>query len=270
MSISTVDDVASGILNSRQRSRFEKQITAAKTTAAFQSGWISSGFPLTGAAPPAYNAGAGYTADKSTAGALVYRNAVTQNYLARLAVAGGTSVAQGTLFLADRLWHCSGMGFAAATYTVTTPGALPARITDNGLQAELWCEQFVAAGAASGTLVASYLDSAGGSQTGTLAAVVSAPVIGEMQQVPLANNLGVKQLTSVVTNATWTSGTFGMSIIQTLCEVPIFIPNGVPQQLDWAQLGLTTVPNDACLFLYWMPNTTNATTFCGWVDIIDQ
>lgn len=264
MPITTQDDIASAIAVGQQMNII-KTFTAPKAAGAFQSGWLATGKPAAGAAAPAYTAGSGYTCSRTTTGALGQANAVVQNWIMQ-AVLGCTQ--PGTLFLADRLWSCSGMGFAAGTYTVTTPGSLPARITDSGLYAELWVEQFVAAGAASGTLTANYLNSAGASKSGVISAVVSAPVAGQMQNIPLADNLGVSQLTSIVTSATWTSGSFGITILDTIAQFDI-IAGGYSKSFDWASLGLPKIPADACLFLYFLANGTTAPVAIGSLKIGD-
>lgn len=267
MAITTVDDIATALAaTSKQRIDFYKVATAAKAAGAYQSLWLNSGYPAAGAASPAYTAGSGYTCDDTTTGAPTYTNASVQSYVAR---ASAMSSVACTLVIADRLWSCSGMGFAASTYTVTTPGSLPARITDNGLGCELWVEQFAAAGAASGTLTCNYVDSAAGAQAGVIAAVVSAPVIGQMQPVPLANNLGVKSLTSVVNSATWTSGSWGMTILKRVIDIPLGIAN-VGQTLDFAATALSRLPNDVCLFGFFLATTTTAPVTQGRLDIIDK
>lgn len=264
MAISTVDDIAAALALA-QRRPFYKTLTAPKSAGAFQSGWLAAGLPAAGAASPAYTAGSGYTCDDTKAGALLYTNGAVQNWLMKLSAMASV---RGTIIIADRLWSCSGMGFAAGTYTVTTPGSLPARITDAGADAELWVENFVAAGAASGTLTANYLDSAAGSRSGVISAVVSAPVAGQMQPVPMANSLGISQLTSVVTSATWTSGSFGMTILRRLAEVPVNVI-GAGQVFDWAQV-LAPIPADACLQFIWLAETTTAPQISGSLWIGDK
>ena len=266
MTISTVDDIAAALAIS-QAIRVMKNITACKAIGSQQSSWLAVGAPPAGATPPAYTAGSGYTASSATVGALPLTNGAVQLWLAKLFA---VSAIAGTLRIYDRLWACSGMGFAGATYTVTTPGSLPARITDNGLGCELFVENnFAAAGAASGTLTANYVDSAAGSVSGIIAAVVSAPVIGQIQQVPMANNLGIKSLTSVVTNQTWTSGSFGMLIAKQIASVEIPIA-GVGRTLDWAALGLPPIPNDACLMIIWHGGATTATQVQATPELIDK
>lgn len=265
MAISTVSDIATALALA-QRMRFTKIFSAPKAAGAVQSGWLGTGYPGAGAAPPAYNAGSGYTCSRTTTGALGQANGAVKNWIARLQAA---MTQPGVLFIADRLWHCGGMGFGAATYTVTTPGALPARITDNGVGCELWVEQDAAAGSASGTLVANYTNPAAAAKVGTIAAVVSEPVIGQMQLVPLqAGDTGIKALVSVVTDATWTSGTFGMTILKTHAQIEIpGIGYGVTQ--DWSKV-LVTIPADACLFFYFLANGAVAPVALGTVWVIDK
>jgi hypothetical protein len=267
VAITGVDDIAVG-LAAAPYNAVGKNLTAPKAAGAFQSGWMAPGNPGAGAASPAYTAGSGYTCDNSKVGALNYTNASVQNWLAAATMACSQP---GTIILADRLWSCSGMGFAAATYTITTPGDLPARVTDNGLSCELWIEQFVAAGAASGTLTANYLNAnTGAAKSGVISAVVSAPVTGQLQLVPrAAGDTGVRQLTSIVTSATWTSGSFGATILKRIAEFPV-LGVGLSSVQDWAMLGLPKIPNDACLMLLFLAQNTTAPVIVGSLDIIDK
>lgn len=252
---------------SRQNVSLTKVFTAPKAAGAFQSGWLGAGLPGAGVASPLYTSGSDYTCSKATAGSALYTNASVENRIAQLFA---SATVQGTLYLFDRLWSCSGMGFAAGTYTVTTPGSLPARITDNGKGCRLFVENFVASGAATGTLTANYLDSnTGAAQAGVLSPVVSAPVAGQMQSVPLATGSeGLRQLTSVVTSATWTSGTFGMSIVKVIAAIPIN-PGTFSTVMDYAQLALAKIPNDACVQIAWQAMSTAAITLVGEAVVID-
>lgn len=265
MAISTVDDIASS-LSTRLQYSFVKVLTAAKAAGAFQGAWLAAGFPGAGSAAPAYTAGSGYTCDRTTNGALGQANGSVQNWLAR-ALAGASQL--GTIRIYDRLWSCSGMGFAASTYTVTTPGSLPARITDSGVGVEAWVEQFVAAGAASGTLTLNYLNTAGASKSGVIAAVVSAPVAGQQQPIPRqVGDTGISQVTSAVNSATWTSGSWGITLRKLIAEIPVNVAS-VATLLDWSQC-LAPIAADACLeFVYQAVNTT-ATTLIGSINIIDK
>lgn len=266
MTITTIDDIAAGLAVGQFRWVL-KNITACKAIGSYQSSWLGVGFPGAGVASPVYTAGSGYTCDKSTVGAIPYTNASVKNYLAKWFA---SSTIAGTLILVDRLWSCSGMGFAVGTYTVTTPGNLPARITDNGVGCMLWVEQFVVAGAASGTLTANYKNPADGAEAGIIPAVVSAPVIGQLQPVPLAvGATGVRSLVSVAHSATWTSGTFGMTICKPIAAISIPVA-GIGNTLDWATLGLPDIPNDACLAFIWQGGATTAPQIQSRTEIIDK
>lgn len=266
MTISTVSDIATALAIAQQI-KVLKNSTVPKSIGAYQSSWLGVGIPSAGAASPAYTVGTGYTCDNTKVGALPYSDGSVQNYLARLFA---TSTIAGTLFLYDRLWSCSGMGYAASTYTVTTPGNLPARITDNGLGCELWVEQFAAAGSASGTLTCNYKNPADGAEVGIIPAVVSAPVIGQMQPVPLATGAtGVRSLVSVVNSATWTSGSWGMTICKRIAAIPVPFA-GIGNVLDWAGLGLPQILPDACLFFIWQGGAATANQIMAQLDIIDK
>lgn len=265
MAIATVDDIAAALALA-QIQRVLKNITVPKAVGSYQSSWLGVGYPGAGSAPPAYTAGSGYAASSATAGAIPYTNGAVKNWLAKLFA---TSTIAGTLFLYDKLWSCGGMGFAAGTYTVTTPGNLPARITDGGIGCQLWAEQFVAAGAASGTLTANYVEPGGGARAGIIPAVVSAPLIGQTQPVPRqVGSVGVQQLTSVVTSATWTSGTFGMSIVKPIAEISIPLA-GIGRTADWAEV-LAELTNDMCLFFIWQGGAATANQVMARLHIIDK
>lgn len=265
MAITTVDDIAAGLAASAPLP-FLKVFSAAKAAGSLQSGWLAAGRPGAGSAPPAFNAGSGYTADRTTAGALGQVNGATQNWLARINAAASVAC---TLMIYDRLWSCSGMGFAAGTYTVTTPGSLPARITDSGVGVEAFVEQFVAAGAASGTLTLNYLNTAAAAKSGVISAVVSAPVVGQLQPIPLAvGDTGISQVTSAVTSATWTSGSFGITLAKLVGAIPLPIA-GIGGALDWASV-LSKIPADACLMFAIAASTTTAPTINGRVSVIDK
>ena len=231
-----------------------------------ESSWLSVGFPPVGVASPVYTAGSGYTVDDTTTGAIPYTNGAVKNYLAKLFA---VSAIAGTLRVYDRLWSCSGIPFGLGTYPITTPGSLPARITNNGLGCEIFVEQFVAAGAASGTLTANYVDSASGAVAGVIPAVVSAPLIGQIQTIPMANNLGIKQLTSIAHSATWTSGSLGVTIAKHVASIEVPLA-GVGKTLDWAALALPELVNDMCLFFIWHGGAVTATQVQSTMDIIDK
>lgn len=266
MAITTVNDIAAALTLGQNRFIL-KNITVPKAIGSYQSSWLGVGYPGAGSIPPAYTAGTGYTASSATAGSIPYTNGAVKNWLAKLFA---SSTIAGTLHIYDKLWSCSGIPFGAGTYSITTPGSLPARITDNGVGCEIWTEQFVAAGVASGTLTANYVEPGTGARAGIIPAVVSAPVIGQMQPVPRqAGSVGVQQLTNIVTSATWTSGSIGISIVKPVASIEIPLA-GIGKTLDWASLGLPALVNDMCLFFIWQGGAATANQVMVRLNIIDK
>lgn len=258
MALNTVQDIIDA---KKQVIDLVKYGTASGTF--LNSTWVNT--PRAGATPPLYTAGAGYTCDNNTVGNLFRLSATISNRVAKLEF---SNTFQGTLILVDRLWSCSGMGFAAGTYTVTTPGALPTR-AGNGIGVEAYVENFVATGAASGSLTLNYIDHLGAAKVGSLATVANNAVITRLQPIALAaGGQGISQVTSVVTSNTWTSGTFGITLMKRLLEVPLSVAGGVVE-LDWSETGLVEIPNDACLSMIIFNATSGAPNIYGTLTLID-
>ena len=113
------------------------------------------------------------------------------------------------------------------------------------------------------------MNTASAAKSGVIAAVVSAPVIGQMQPVPLvAGDLGVKQLTSVVNADTWTSGSWGMTILKNYAQIECPAANSGLTQ-DWSKV-LAAIPADACLFFYFLANGTSTAVALGTIWVIDK
>jgi hypothetical protein len=254
----TIDNIVTQ-LAAAQRLAWFKNFPAGKAIGSFVSGWLATGVPAAGANPPAYTAGSGYTCSDATAGAIQpYTNQANgQN---RILLAEASAALQGTIHIVDRLWACQGMGFAAATYTITTPGALPGRITNNGVGVEAWVEVYnVATGAATGTLTFNYTNPGGTGEAGVIPTVVSAAAISQMQRIPLqTGSTGVKAPVSVVTSNTWTSGTaWGITLAKPVLSIPLSLA-GVASVLDWANSKLAALPDDVCLQVIWQGPATTA------------
>jgi len=270
MSINSVDDLISGLTNSSQHADYLKVAPAVPNAiGAFVSGWMATGNPAAGVASPAFFSGSDYTCNSGTVGAFSIRDGSFQNFLAKVT----TSCTQaGTLVFADRLWSCSTIsGTIQTTMTINNPGSLPSRVTDNGIGCELWIEHFVATGVATGTLTATYVNPVGQTgRTGTLATVQSAAAIGRFQNVQLqSGDNGISQLTSIIKTNTWTSGTFGATIIKRVLEIPLPIAN-TGDVFDWAETALKQLPDNVCLMFFFLPSVAASYTVFGSIDIIDK
>ena len=267
MAITTVDDIAAGLAGA-QDIDFIKNLTA-PTIGAFQMAWAAPGFPGAGVTPALNTAGSGYTADNTTTGALPLANGAVQLWLARLAA---SCTQPGTILIYDRLWSCSfAAPVAAGTVSVTTPGNLPARITDNGVDVEAWLDVYAVGGASAGTATLNYLNAnTGAAKSGPAFSLPSAPVVGRTIPFPLAaGDTGVRQITSMSNSATMTSGTYGLTLRKPLSRVPV-LGVGLGTVYDWASLGLPKIPNGACLEILFLAQNATAPTIIGTMDIIDK
>ena len=74
----------------------------------------------------------------------------------------------------------------------------------------------------------------GAAKSGVIAAVVSAPVAGQVQPIPLAvGDTGIRSVTSAVNSATWTSGSFGITLAKPICDISVGLA-GPATIYDWA------------------------------------
>ncbi len=269
MAINNIDDFINGLANNSKRLIYGTTFSTPEAGVTYHSGWQAVGVPGGGANPPAYNSGGPYTCSSGTVGAMPYINAVNQNYLARFSL---TTVSAYVFYLADRLWACSVPGNAGTgVLTVTTPGSMPARITDNGHGCEIWIEQYVAPSPnwGAGNFTVNYLDTAGNPQTISLAVLVS-PNAGHMRQMFHATGAaGVSQITSVQRTGTGTTGTWGVTVLKRVAELQII--SGQPNRvMDWAEVGLAKIPNDACLMFFTQSTGATAPFIYGTLDIVDK
>jgi hypothetical protein len=272
MAINSIDDIANGLSNAQKFNFIKVPIANLKTIGAYGSLWLASGMPSAGQGPPIWNsAGSGvFTCTGSgTLGTIILNPPVINQYLAKLS---GTANIAGTLIIADRLWACGALGFSANGSTIPNPWDLPARITDSGCGCELWMEVYTTAmGAASGSLTAIYTNPEGtGSRIGRIQTLVSAPAAAQMQPVSLqSGDYGIKQLNKVALSATSTSGSFGMTILKRIAEIPIPL-SGAGNLLDWASLGLPVISPSACIMFLWQGVATTAAVVVGSFSVIDK
>jgi hypothetical protein len=149
-----------------------------------------------------------------------------------------------------------------ATSTVTTPGSLPARIADNGLEAEIWMHKAAAdtsiATGTSSSLVVNYLDADGAARSTVSLTFPNTTTIGQSDvfRLPLANNRGVKQITAGVwSNSASSSGTYTIMVVRPITR---FAMTPEMSQVGWAALGLPRIHNDAYITAFLDSNTAQS------------
>lgn len=265
MAITTRDQLISAVA-AGGRSTFSK---ANITTVAgrFYSLFRVAGRPFSGAAAPSTS---GAALDRTTAGALPVPAPSGVTYVNSFAA---SMTSPGVLHLYDRLVETGGLSGIVTTAQTVNSVALPARASAE-VDVELWLEVYTALGSTAATTVtASYTNQAGTSgRTATLVGGIPASVAAHTT-LPLtlqAGDTGVRSVQSVtISPSTGTAGSFGVTLRQIL---DVGVPgtasttaNGF--SMGWAELGLTTVPDGACLELVYLASTTSSGTILGAVGL---
>jgi hypothetical protein len=263
MAITTMDGLLAGLSGGR-RTSFYKVSQSAEGAATFHSLLKANGNPIAGATP---TAGTGETPTKATVGAIPFSTPAGANkvYIGRLNMQGSTA---GSLILYDRIWANSGLVGNVATSQAVDSIAL-SRNTD-GENLEIFGEIYGAIGASAATLSITYTDAGNASRVGTYAHPANAESVGQMFQiVPPAGARGVKSIQSAIFSVTTgTAGTWGLTILRRLVEIPLPIIN-MAVNMNAFDLGLVELDANSCLMMMVMCTATNTGNIAGAIDIIE-
>lgn len=248
MALDTYSKVLEGI-HSPLYAYLDKQTsTSGHDTAGVGSYWIlTGGLWVTGAIPPT---GAGEAPNRSTVGALPLPSAKAGEELYLVGVTiSPTGFVHQTVYFYDRLVHTSGLsGNITTPQTVNSTALTRNTLGKNNL---LFLEIYSVIGSTSVVATIEYTNQAGVAATTTVnIGTSSAQGFPTMIRVPLApGDSGVRSVESVTLSAgTGTAGNFGITIAQVLFAVGIEAWN--PSCLDWAELGLVTVDDTACVSVF--------------------
>ena len=233
--------------------------------ATFHSLWKVTTVPGSGATPPAYTAGSGYVPTKATVGALYnFTNPVSGE--TRIMQAGLVGATVGTVWIYDRIWHCSGFGtVATSAQACSAPGSLPGgRDPNNGLDVFPFGEVYTVPGATTAVWYINGTDANGSTgRTWAYTHPANAETAGQMVQFlpggsAPATTLGIRVVNSFAAASTsGTAGDIGITLVRRLTPpLPLSIVN-VSTDRDYAQLGRCVVGDDACLALQVMCSATN-------------
>jgi len=255
MSITSGSDlaaaIAAGIIGG-----ISKASMTTKGAGLWQSLWKATGQPGAGASPPAYTAGSGYTPTKATAGAFSFGNP-TGPALSYLAQLRANSSVVGTLYLVDRLWHCSGFDSTVLTaQSITTPGTLPSgRDPNTGADVEPWIEIYTPPGATGASWDLTGTDALGATtKNWRYTHPASAEVAGQMSPMFSGGAApstchGIRVPVSMLCSiSSGTAGNFGITLLRRICELPMN-PANMTSVLDAIGCGLPRIYDDSCLAL---------------------
>lgn len=206
---------------------------------------------------------AGSALSRTSSGALVIPAPSAVTYLNSFQASLSSA---GVLHLYDRLVETGGLSGTVTTAQTVGSAALPARATA-AVDVELWLEVYTALGSTpSPTVTASYTNQAGtAGRTATLIGGIPASLAAN-STLPFtlqAGDTGVQSVQSVTsTTSTLTAGSFGVTL-RRLIEVGSSANANGSFAMGWAETGLGTIPDDACLELVYLAGTTSSGILVG-------
>jgi hypothetical protein len=264
------DNLVTALIAAPSNRSYIKAPISSEGAGTFQSLRLSAGYPTAGAAPPAFSAGAGYVPTKATLGAFPFVNAAVDGDLAVLKFSSQSSTA-GTVFAADRLWHCSGFSTLVTTaQTIITPGTLPAaRNPNTALDVEPWLEIFTAPGATAATWTLTGTDALGNAnRTWIYAHPANAETVG--QKMPMfpggaspAAAMGCAVPTSLTCSvSSGTAGNVGLVLLRRLATASLTAAN-IGDVQDILRTGGPPVFNNSCVELFVLCTGTTTGTILG-------
>ncbi len=263
MAITTVDQLLAAML---PPVTFAKAITPTLTAGRPFSLFYLAGMPGAAVAPTPGLAGAALT---SYAGQLPYPAPVSGKNI-HLARFQGASTVAGTLILADRLWHNSGLSLTSTAAQTINSVAWPARDangTSNGSQVLIGLEVTTATGAGTPTLTMNYTNSVGvAGRTGTNIVLTGATsAVGSFYPIGLdAGDTGVRSIQSFTLSATWTSGAASLVAYREIARLEL-TSSTVPNAIDAITSGMPRLYDDSVPFLIFIPSTPTTTYISGQV-----
>lgn len=269
--ITTVDGIVSALGNNSSRVIIDKASLASQVAGVYCSTWRATGQPSQGAIPTT-----AAIPTSATLGAMGFANQVSpiSSYLAYAFIA--CSNATQTIEIHDRLAHCGGLSLALNTSQTTN---LPINLETLGLSADRignadfsdvqwWLEVYAAGGAtaSNATINVTFDDNT----TGNLNTIAVGGTInvGRMYGIDALRTTAqqgknIKGINSVILSAsTGTAGNFGFTATRPRSTLPTVVANKM-EIFDWAQLGLSEIANDSCLFTIVLPTTTSSGTIRG-------
>lgn len=260
MAITTLDGAIAGMQYPRT---FAKAVTGTMVAGRPMSTFYLAGMPGAATAPSPGLAGAALT---TYAGQIPFSNPGSGNtYLARFQ---GQATIAGTLVLADRLWHNSGITVTTTTAQTVNSAAWPARdnnASTNGDGVMIGLEVSTATGTGNATPTISYTDQSNNSgATGSMMVTyVASSIAGTFYPFTLAaGDTGVRSIQSVTLGVSMTSGTIHLVAYRELARLELTGGN-VPNAIDAITSGFPRLYDNTVPFIFFIPSTTTTSNISG-------
>lgn len=265
MAITTRDKLIAALGNGSSRFVVDKVSIANAVAGTYYSLWRAAGQPGQGAIPTT-----AAVATKALTGAIGFANqtAPATSYLAWITM--NCSNAAVTIEIHDRIAHMGGLNATLTTaqtvnLDLTASGLNPAaeRIGNtNFSNIQWWMEWYTDTGAtaSNATINVTYDDDT----TADLTAVAVGGTVRAGRMINLnglvpvaASGKYIRDINTVTLSAsTAAAGNFGFTATRMRTVLPLFVANK-GETFDWAAIGLSEVPNDACLMIIELCATTN-------------
>lgn len=272
MAIANMDQlVAAMTSSSAQNLPWNKSSAASEGAGTYFDHFAVAGIPAAGATPAdASTGGTSYTSASQGGLAFTAPSGSDISYLLSISV---SSTQQGSIYLYDRLWACSGLATGAGA-TTTITGMSNITRYNSGVGCEIWyvCLTAPSAQTANMTLTVSYTNSdgvSGRSGTVVLSGGFPPPTAGQCYPFSLqAGDKGVRSVQSVTnTSGSFTGGTHGLFVAKRLvCAHSAITTNGM--LVDGLKLGLPQIDSSACLTFLSVCSTTVTGFWAGNINIV--
>lgn len=260
MAITTLDGALAGMQYPRT---FAKAVTGTMVAGRPHSLFYLAGTPGAAVAPSPGLAGAALT---TYAGQIPFSNPVSGNtYLARFQ---GQATIAGTLVLADRLWHNSGLVVTTTTAQTVNSVAFPARDvagSTNGNGVRIGLEVSTATGAGAATPTISYTDESGNAgSTGAMeVAYAASSIAGTFYPFTLAaGDTGVRSIQTCTLGVSMTSGAIHLVAYRELARLELTAAN-IPNAIDSLTSGFPRLYDNTVPFIFFIPSTTTTSNISG-------
>jgi len=254
MAITTLDGVIAGM---QPPEEYVKVGAGTQVVGRAYSPFYVTGRPGAAVAPSPGLAGAALT---SYAGQIPFANGASDQYLARFTAQCNVA---GTLILADRLWHNSGIVVTQTTAQTINSAAWPARdkaASTNGDGVYIGLEVSTATGAGASTHSISYTDQSGnaGATGSPRVAYAASSIAGAFYEYNLAaGDTGVRSIQTFTSTVSMTSGAVHLVAYRPLARLAL-PAGGWDYAIDALTAGLPKLHDNTVPFLIFIPATTTA------------
>lgn len=259
MTVLNIDDSVAGLANGPAPNFIYKVVALTENAGVLHSTFYNSGIPGAAAAPSSGVNGAALT---SYAGQVPFPALSSQDCYVGVFATGATMV--GRSFLADRLWHNSGLSVTTTTEQSITSPTLPARDADgatagNAVLVGVEVSTATTNVSAIANMTLNYTNSAGTSgRTGTISSFPATAAAGTFVAFQLqAGDVGVRSIQGVTLGTSLVTGAIHLVAYRVLCDGPVNVANGGSFR-DFFRLGMPRCYANTVPFLLFQPSAATA------------